>query len=192
MARSAEAAGADALVVADGRSRRWNPNAIRASTGAVFTLPVVEATLEEVAALGVALVAAVVGAPTPYTDADLAAPAAIVVGAEDDGPRRRVARGCRRSASRSRSPRAAPTASTPRPQPRSCSSRRCASVVDRDDVLRARPVVARHLARTPMLSSRTLGARLKCELFQRTGSFKSRGALNKLATPERRRRRRAG
>ena len=32
-----------------------------------------------------------------------------------------------------------------------------------------------------MLSSRTLGARLKCELFQRTGSFKSRGALNKLS-----------
>jgi threonine dehydratase len=33
-----------------------------------------------------------------------------------------------------------------------------------------------------MLSSRTLGARLKCELFQRTGSFKPRGALNKLAS----------
>src|SRR5471032_277804 len=33
-----------------------------------------------------------------------------------------------------------------------------------------------------MLSSRTLGARLKCELFQRTGSFKSRGALNKLSS----------
>ena len=33
-----------------------------------------------------------------------------------------------------------------------------------------------------MLSSRTLGARLKCELFQRTGSFKSRGAIVKLAS----------
>jgi threonine dehydratase len=33
-----------------------------------------------------------------------------------------------------------------------------------------------------MLSSRTLGARLKCELFQRTGSFKPRGALVKLAS----------
>src|SRR6204780_2050043 len=33
-----------------------------------------------------------------------------------------------------------------------------------------------------MLSSRTLGARLKCELFQRTGSFKARGAINKLAS----------
>jgi threonine dehydratase len=32
-----------------------------------------------------------------------------------------------------------------------------------------------------MLSSRTIRARLKCELFQRTGSFKARGALNKLS-----------
>jgi threonine dehydratase len=55
-------------------------------------------------------------------------------------------------------------------------------VVSRDDVIRARPVVELHLTRTPMLASRTLGARLKCELFQRTGSFKPRGAINKLAS----------
>ena len=55
-------------------------------------------------------------------------------------------------------------------------------MVSRDDVIRARPIVEKHLARTPMLSSRTLGARLKCELFQRTGSFKSRGAIVKLAS----------
>ena len=41
MARSAEAAGADALLVADGSFDPWNPNAVRASTGAVFTLPIV-------------------------------------------------------------------------------------------------------------------------------------------------------
>jgi threonine dehydratase len=33
-----------------------------------------------------------------------------------------------------------------------------------------------------MLASRTLGAYLKCELFQRTGSFKPRGAISKLAS----------
>jgi threonine dehydratase len=55
-------------------------------------------------------------------------------------------------------------------------------VVDRSDVVRARSVVESHLVRTPTLRSRTLGARLKCELFQRTGSFKPRGALNKLST----------
>ncbi len=53
-------------------------------------------------------------------------------------------------------------------------------MVDREDVLRARETIGDALARTPLLPSRTLGAQLKCELFQRTGSFKARGALNKL------------
>lgn len=59
----------------------------------------------------------------------------------------------------------------------------------RDDAERARATLAGRLARTPTLTSRTLNARLKCELFQRTGSFKSRGALNKIAslTPDERR-----
>src|SRR4051794_11358054 len=55
------------------------------------------------------------------------------------------------------------------------------SVVSRDDVSRARETIGQRLPRTPTLSSRTLGARLKCELFQRTGSFKVRGALNRIA-----------
>ena len=85
MARSAEAAGADALIVADGSFDPWNPNAIRASTGAVFTLPVVSATLETVRELPLRRVAAVVGAPARYTDVDLRAPTALIVGAEDEG-----------------------------------------------------------------------------------------------------------
>jgi threonine dehydratase len=63
--------------------------------------------------------------------------------------------------------------------------RRSANVAElptRDDVLRARATIGDRLARTPMLSNRTIGARLKCELFQRTGSFKSRGALNKMSS----------
>ena len=55
-------------------------------------------------------------------------------------------------------------------------------MLGRDDVLRARAAIGGRLPRTPTLSSRTLGARLKCELFQRTGSFKPRGALNKLSS----------
>ncbi len=55
-------------------------------------------------------------------------------------------------------------------------------MLSRADVLRVRPVVERHLRRTPLLPSRTLGAGLKCELFQRTGSFKARGAIAKLAS----------
>src|SRR3954451_5354113 len=52
----------------------------------------------------------------------------------------------------------------------------------RDDVERARVTIGDRLPRTPLLTSRTIGARLKCELFQRTGSFKSRGALNKISS----------
>ena len=62
--------------------------------------------------------------------------------------------------------------------------RPCGNVADalptRDDVERARERIANRVHRTPLLSSRTLNARLKCELFQRTGSFKVRGALNRL------------
>src|SRR5262249_31396882 len=85
MARSAEAAGADALLVADGAFDPWNPNAIRASTGAVFTLPIVATTLDHVRALALHRVAAVVGAEQLYTDVDLTVPTALIVGAEDDG-----------------------------------------------------------------------------------------------------------
>ena len=85
MARTADAAGADALVVADAEADAWNPNAIRASTGAVFTLPIVEATRDEIVQLPVQKVAAVVDARTAYTDADLTQPTALIVGAEDEG-----------------------------------------------------------------------------------------------------------
>src|SRR5579862_2747887 len=51
----------------------------------------------------------------------------------------------------------------------------------------ARINVARHARRTPLLSSRLLSeksgldVRLKAEIFQRTGSYKIRGPLHKLA-----------
>jgi threonine dehydratase len=56
--------------------------------------------------------------------------------------------------------------------------------VSREDVERAAGVIEGRLRRTPILSSRTLGPEmfLKAELVQRTGSFKPRGALNKLAS----------
>jgi threonine dehydratase len=63
----------------------------------------------------------------------------------------------------------------------------CAEPISRDDVLRARAAIGDRLHRTPTFSSQALsecvGARafLKAELFQRTGSFKPRGMLAKLA-----------
>jgi len=85
MARTADAAGADALLVADARSDPWNPNAIRASTGAVFTLPIVAVTREDVGGLDQQKIAAVPGAAARHSDADLTQPTAILVGAEDAG-----------------------------------------------------------------------------------------------------------
>jgi len=85
LARSADAAGADALLVADARSDPWNPNAIRASTGAVFTLPIAETTIDDVKALPLQKVAGVLDAQRQHTDADLRGPTALIVGAEDKG-----------------------------------------------------------------------------------------------------------
>jgi threonine dehydratase len=62
------------------------------------------------------------------------------------------------------------------------------SVISLDDVYRARERIGDRLHRTPMLGSATLSkqvgadVRFKAELLQRTGAFKPRGVLNKLAT----------
>jgi TrmH family RNA methyltransferase len=85
MARTADAAGADALLVADARSDPWNPNAIRASTGSVFTLPIADVTRADVEALPQQKIAAALGVPTNHTDADYTRPTAFLVGAEDEG-----------------------------------------------------------------------------------------------------------
>lgn len=51
-----------------------------------------------------------------------------------------------------------------------------------DDVERARTLLAGRIRRTPTFRSASLGVQLKAELFQKTGSFKVRGALNRLAS----------
>ena len=58
--------------------------------------------------------------------------------------------------------------------------------VSREDVERARTVLTGRVHRTPTFRSTALGVSLKAELFQKTGSFKVRGALNRVAalTPE--------
>jgi threonine dehydratase len=66
------------------------------------------------------------------------------------------------------------------------------ALISLDDVHRAREAIAGRLHRTPTFTSASLSAlsgaqvQLKAELFQRTGSFKPRGVLTKLAslTPE--------
>ncbi len=93
--RSADGAGLDALIAAGsgngsvGSVDPWNPNAVRASLGTVFTLPLgVATTAETVAWLrgrGLRIVAARVDGSVPYTEVDLAGPVALVLGSEAHG-----------------------------------------------------------------------------------------------------------
>jgi TrmH family RNA methyltransferase len=87
--RSADGAGAAALIAADPRTDLFNPNAIRASAGTVFSVPLAAAstgaTLDWLRAHGLRIVAARVDAERLYTDVDLSGPLAIALGAEADG-----------------------------------------------------------------------------------------------------------
>jgi len=87
--RSADGAGADAVLVCDRCTDVSNPNVIRASIGTVFALPVVEAdtadTLAWLRANHVAVVAATPDAERLYTETDLAGGIALVVGTEQVG-----------------------------------------------------------------------------------------------------------
>jgi TrmH family RNA methyltransferase len=87
--RSADAAGVSALIVADAGTDLYNPNAIRASLGTIFTLPVCATGSTEALAWllsrGLPVFAARVDARQLYTEADWRGPAAIVLGSEAAG-----------------------------------------------------------------------------------------------------------
>jgi TrmH family RNA methyltransferase len=89
MMRTAAAAGADAVVTVGGTVDPFNPNVIRSSTGAVFTLPVAVSSWEETAPWieerRIGVVGASPAGDVTLWDADLGGPVAIVVGAEDAG-----------------------------------------------------------------------------------------------------------
>jgi RNA methyltransferase, TrmH family len=87
--RSADAAGVSAVIVADGRTDLYNPNAIRASLGMIFTMPVCETASGDVLAWlrehEFAILAARVDGSVPYTTVDYRGPTAIVLGSEAAG-----------------------------------------------------------------------------------------------------------
>jgi TrmH family RNA methyltransferase len=87
--RTADAAHVDAVIVCDPRVDLWNPNVIRASRGAVFTVPTVEAESSNALAWlrnrGMRVLAATPSAEVLYTDVDLKEPIALAVGTEDEG-----------------------------------------------------------------------------------------------------------
>jgi TrmH family RNA methyltransferase len=87
--RSADGAGVDGLIAADPRTDLFNPNAIRASLGTIFSVPVAtagsEATLTWLRARGIRVVVARVDGSELYTETDLTGPVAIVLGSEARG-----------------------------------------------------------------------------------------------------------
>ena len=87
--RSADAAGASAVVVCDHGTDVSNPNVIRSSVGTVFALPVIQTTTEELlpwmVAHGIRTVAATPEADAVYTSCDFRVGTAIVLGAEHAG-----------------------------------------------------------------------------------------------------------
>jgi TrmH family RNA methyltransferase len=87
--RTADAVGASAVIAADPRTDVFNPNAIRASVGTIFSVPLAVATAAQVLSWlvgnGVTAMAARVDAPQAYDDVDLGGPIAIVLGSEAGG-----------------------------------------------------------------------------------------------------------
>ena len=87
--RSADAAGVDAVLVCDPLTDLYNPNLIRASLGAIFSVPTVACTSEEafawLSARGIAVLTAQLQDSELYYETDMVRPTALVFGTEDKG-----------------------------------------------------------------------------------------------------------
>lgn len=89
IARSADAAGVCALIAADTKVDIYNPNVIRSSIGAVFSVKTLKESSSKVIAWlkanNIKIISAVVGAGRDYTQVDFNQSLAIVLGSEEKG-----------------------------------------------------------------------------------------------------------
>jgi TrmH family RNA methyltransferase len=87
--RSADAAGCDALILCDAVTDLFNPNVVRASTGVIFSVPVVVSNSATVhawlQARGIRTAATTPHTENLYTQTDLRGPLAVVMGSEQYG-----------------------------------------------------------------------------------------------------------
>ena len=87
--RSADAAAADAVIICDPLTDLYNPNLIRSSIGAVFTVPTVACRSEECIAFlkahHIQILTAQLQDSKLYYDTDMKQPTAIVMGTESTG-----------------------------------------------------------------------------------------------------------
>ena len=99
VARTADCAGFDAIVIPDHGSASVTPEAIKTSAGALFHIPVCRCrnltdAVRILKACGLSVFGASEKASHDYTDADFKGPSAIVMGAEDVGISPKVLREC--------------------------------------------------------------------------------------------------
>lgn len=87
--RSAEAVGADAVILTESITDMYNPNVIRSSKGTVFNLPVIVCSNNELQAFcknnAVSIYVGTPEASSYYYEENYSAPSAILVGNEHDG-----------------------------------------------------------------------------------------------------------
>lgn len=87
--RTADAAGVDALIACNPLTDWGNPNVVRASKGALFSVPVAAASSAQTLAWlrdrRIRIIVATPQAATPYTQVDLRGPVAVAVGEEKHG-----------------------------------------------------------------------------------------------------------
>lgn len=88
--RSAEAAGAGAVLFCEGSADPYAPKCVRASAGSIFRVAVTRSAgardaLEWIASAGLGTVATVARGAQPYDEVDLAGPVALVLGNEAHG-----------------------------------------------------------------------------------------------------------
>ena len=87
--RSADAAGADAVIVCDPLTDIWNPNLIRSSVGAVFSVQVAVCTSADAIAFlkerGIRILTAQLQDSEWYYDTDMTGATALVMGTESTG-----------------------------------------------------------------------------------------------------------
>ena len=87
--RSCDGAGVDGLIVCDGRTDIYNPNVVRASLGTVFTVPVIESSIQEtfdfLKEKRTKIYTTRVDAQKIYTKADFRSPLAFILGSEEQG-----------------------------------------------------------------------------------------------------------
>lgn len=87
--RTADAAAADAVIIANPKTDLYNPNIIRGSVGTLFTVSVFHGSTSEIISWlkenNIRIYCAALQASMPYLTVDMSGPTALVVGTEADG-----------------------------------------------------------------------------------------------------------